>query len=126
MCVFSGLTEGPFCIFGVAFGDIDLDKFVLREIDRIKDRIKRAGIDAKEVDWSSNQSVVYWLAKSFGDDYVAFMPDGWREVFIGRRMSSIRADETGAEFHQSVRKKFDDLFYDVESATVDVHEFGSN
>ncbi len=112
----SNSSSSSFCLYGVCVDAHDMRQFV-----------SSAVIDASE-DWEYK---VEWhnmepkIKETFGEDF-SFEYDGecLEEFYIGRKLESLRDEETGKEFRNSVKEKVKKFFSGRKECIVHTEEIG--
>ena len=112
-----------FCIYGIKVDEQEADRMILRTRETIEKLLgrKRSNVNLGDVDWQNPLSVFCAVAVACGENFVACCPDGWRVIFLGRKMASIGPEETGAQLMSGVEKKLHRAFGECQVCST--HEF---
>lgn len=113
----SNSSSSSFCLYGVCVDAEDMKQFVFdADVDDIND------------DW--RYKVEWWhmgtkVKELFGDDFsLEYDGECFDEFYIGRKLESLKDEETGKEFRNSVEEKAKEFFGDKVKCVVHTEEIG--
>ena len=105
----SNSSSSSFCIYGVELETEDIREFVPDNVDTSSDdkydweeQAYDVGFEFYEVDLI--------IAKAMGEDFRCFHDRESLDFYVGRELVSIKDEETGKVFKESIQNRINDIF----------------
>ena len=111
----SNSSSQSFCIYGAAPSFEDMEMFLPEEIDKTDENWKY------EIDWNEHEGKI---CEVFGKEFSFYFDYECDDFYIGRSLETLKDDETGKQFRESVEKKCEEVFKKPTDCRVWAEEIG--